>query len=61
MHNDKLLCNMYLIHTLTGNIGEFIKEYRPMGMSLTTQIRLKDGRIYYAPSSEFVKIDKTQL
>lgn len=52
---------MYLIHTLTGNIGEFIKEYKPTGMSLTTQIRLKDDRIYYAPSSEFVNIDKTQL
>lgn len=45
-----------LRHTLTGNVGKFLKEYVPTGMFSTTQIRLDDGRIYYAPSSEFEKI-----
>ena len=44
---------MKLIHNQTGNIGFFIKEYTPTGRGSTTQIKLADGRIYFAPSSEF--------
>lgn len=47
----------YLIHKLTGNIGVFVKEYYVTGRGSTTQIRLKDGRIYYAPSGEFKPIN----
>lgn len=47
---------MKLKHIQTGNIGIFIKEYRPTGRPFTTQIKLDDGRIYYAPSCEFVQI-----
>lgn len=43
-------------HTLTGNIGEFVKEYKPTGGQLTTQIELSDGQEYYAPSHEFEEI-----
>lgn len=46
-----------LIHILTGNIGVFIKEYYVTGRGYTTQIRLSDGRIYYAPSIEFKPIN----
>lgn len=46
-----------LIHILTGNIGVFIKEYYVIGRGYTTQIRLSDGRIYYAPSIEFKPIN----
>lgn len=45
-------CN-YLKHSLTGNTGVFVKEYYATGHGYLTQIKLNDGRIYYAPSSEF--------
>lgn len=45
-----------LIHKLTGNTGIFIKEYYVTGVGYTTQIKQDDGRIYYAPSHEFVEI-----
>lgn len=45
--------NALLIHPLTGNIGIFVREYYVTGRYYTTQIKLGDGRIYYAPSSEF--------
>lgn len=48
--------NNRLKHIGTGNIGVFIKEYYATGHGYLTQIRLDDGRIYYAPSCEFVKI-----
>lgn len=48
--------NNKLKHIGTGNIGVFLKEYKPTGMNWTTQIKMDDGRIYYAPSCEFVKI-----
>lgn len=42
-----------LIHRLTGNTGIFIKEYYATGHGYLTQIKMDDGRIYYAPSGEF--------
>jgi len=42
-----------LIHILTGNTGVFLKEYYVTGRGYTIQIKLDDGRIYYAPSIEF--------
>ncbi len=45
---------MILLHTLTGNEGEFVKEYKPTGKPLTTQIKLSNGDIYFAPSTEFI-------
>lgn len=47
---------MTLKHSLTGNIGTFIKEYYVTGYGYLTQIKLPDGRIYYAPSYEFTSI-----
>lgn len=47
---------MKLKHLLTGNEGIFIKEYYVTGLGYTTQIKLTDGRIYYAPSYEFITI-----
>ena len=49
----KQLNRIILEHIHTGNVGVFIKEYKPTGMNCTTQIRLEDGRIYFAPSNEF--------
>lgn len=46
-----------LKHIHTGNCGYFVKEYTPTGMSLTIQIRLDDGRIYFAPANEFIAIN----
>lgn len=47
-----------LRHRATGNVGLFLKEYKPTGKPYTTQIQLSDGRIYYAPSCEFEEIVK---
>jgi hypothetical protein len=44
------------LHVPTGQIGSFLKEYKPTGRQLTMQIQLQDGRIYFAPSNEFIKI-----
>ena len=44
---------MQLKHIYTGNVGYFIKEYKPTGRASTTQIKMDDGRIYFAPSIEF--------
>lgn len=48
----------YLKHVFTGNEGVLIKEYKPTGKPYTFQIKLADGRIYFAPSSEFTPIKK---
>lgn len=40
-------------HCFTGNVGEFIKEYKPTGKPTTMQIKLSNGEIYFAPSIEF--------
>jgi hypothetical protein len=45
-----------LKHNLTGNTETFIKEYKVTGGGWTTQIKLSDGRIYFAPSNEFIEI-----
>ena len=45
-----------LIHVQTGNIGVFLKEYYATGHGYLTQIKMDDGRIYYAPSCEFKPI-----
>lgn len=44
---------MFYRHSPTGIVGEFLREYFPTGKPLTMQIRLKDGRIYFAPKYEF--------
>lgn len=45
---------MLMKHLLSGNMGYFIKEYQATGHGYITQIKLADGRVYYAPSSEFI-------
>jgi hypothetical protein len=45
-----------LKHVLTGNTGYFIKEYKPTGKPYTTQIQMDNGKIYFAPSNEFIKL-----
>ena len=47
---------MKLIHVFTGNAGYFIKEHKPTGRALTTQIKMNDGRVYFAPSHEFRRV-----
>ena len=49
------ILNKKLLHIPTGQNGEFVKEYQPTGKSQTTQIKLNDGRIYFAPSNEFIE------
>ncbi len=44
------------IHNQTGKIGVFIKEYKPTGKPLTMQIKLDNGQIYFAPTSEFKQV-----
>lgn len=43
-------------HIPTGHTGFFIKEYTPTGRPLTMQIKLLDGRIWFAPKCEFERI-----
>lgn len=50
-----------LKHLGTGNIGVFLKDYYVTGRGYTTQIKMDDGRIYYAPSHEFVKVLNVEL
>jgi hypothetical protein len=58
---DKIIKSVFeekqhiLRHKLTGKVGEFLKEYKPTGKPLTTQIKLKSGEVYLAPSFEFEK------
>ncbi|WP_329805436.1 hypothetical protein [Flavobacterium facile] len=40
-------------HIETGNTGVFVKHYKPSGKPYTMQIKLDDGRIFFAPKSEF--------
>ena len=45
-----------LKHIHSGVQGEFIKSHFPTGKPETTIIKLKDGRLYFAPSVEFKPI-----
>ena len=45
-----------LIHIHTQNVGTFLKEYYVTGHGYLTQIKMDDGRVYYAPSCEFKPI-----
>lgn len=47
------LMSATMIHTPTGITGSYIKSYTPTGLSLKVQIQTSDGRIYFAPASEF--------
>jgi len=42
-----------LIHSISGNVGTFVKENVPSFGSKVIIIQLKDGRQYFAPSHEF--------
>lgn len=53
IENKGNISNRLLMHIITGNIGVFLKEYKPTGKPFTTQIKMEDGRIYFAPSHEF--------
>ena len=43
-------------HIESGNTGLFVKVYKPTGKPYTMQIKLDDGRIYFAPKSEFTQL-----
>lgn len=47
---------MMLIHILTRNKGSFIKRYYVPMYGDMVQIKLADGRVYYAPAYEFIEI-----
>lgn len=47
-----------LEHIPSGRQGVFVKSYISTGHGEITQIKLDDGRIYYAPSVEFQKLNK---
>ena len=47
--------NDYVMHE-SGLKGKVIKKYKPTGRDITIQILLNDGRIYYAPINEFIKL-----
>jgi hypothetical protein len=44
---------LIFIHLQSRNKGVFIKEYKPTGKPRTMQIKLSNGEVYFAPSSEF--------
>lgn len=44
---------MTLRHKPTQQTGTFIKEYEATYYGVIIQIRLADGRIYFAPKHEF--------
>lgn len=52
-HDGKPMLPAVYRHKLTGNVGTYVKEYKPTARPLTMQIKLADGRIYYAPKHEF--------
>jgi len=43
-----------LKHVYEGVSGELIKITYPTGKPMTFVIKLNDGRVYFAPSGEFV-------
>lgn len=47
---------MKLIHTPTGNVGVWVKKYKPTGKPETLQIKMENGQIYFAPFDEFAFI-----
>lgn len=47
---------MIFRHILTGNKGTLIKKYYVPVYGYMIQIKLVDGRVYYAPASEFIEI-----
>jgi hypothetical protein len=46
-----------MVHTFTRNMGKFVKEITPTGKNPITIIQMADGREYFAPSNEFVKLN----
>lgn len=46
-----------LVHKNLGIKGYFLKDYYPTGGARTLQIKCDDGRVFYAPYRDFVKIN----
>ena len=46
-----------LMHKRYGVIGSYLKCYLPTASKLTVQIKCTDGRIFYAPYDEFIKVN----
>jgi hypothetical protein len=47
---------LILRHVPTGQVGNFLIEFRPSGKPLTTHIHLSDGQVFIAPSHEFEEV-----
>lgn len=46
-----------LVHKKLGIRGYFLKAYYPTCSARTLQIRCDDGRVFYAPYTDFIKIN----
>lgn len=46
-----------LMHKSLGVTGAYLKDYYPTCSKRTLQIKCDDGRIFYAPYIDFVKIN----
>jgi hypothetical protein len=42
---------------ISGLEGSFVKETYPTGKPVTIIVRLQDGRLFFAPKSEFTQIN----
>ena len=42
--------------TIDGHSGVVIKQFKPTGRSITINIKENDGRIWYCPISDVIKV-----
>ena len=43
--------------TINGHFGIVIKHFKPTGRSMTVHIKEADGRIWYCPESDIIKVE----
>ena len=52
---NKELIGKFVI-TIDGHSGVVIKQFKPTGRSITIHIKENDGRIWYCPISDVIKV-----
>ena len=45
------------VETYDGHSGIVVKHFKPTGRSMTVHIKEADGRIYYCPESDIIKVE----
>lgn len=44
------------VETYDGHAGTVIKHFKPTGRTMTVHIKEADGRIWYCPESDIIKV-----